>query len=142
MKQEKSFWGSGWSFPPTFTLDDHQLVTTHGAENIQQSIDIIIATQKGERSLMPNWGMDLNSFLFGPLTGGVKNEIISSIRLALLNFEPRIRVLDISVEQMPDSAAHVGVFIEYLIKKTNTRHNHVYPFSDLEGTNLVTPIPR
>ncbi len=142
MKQEKSFWGSGWSFPPTFSADDHQLATTHGIENIQQSIDIIIATQRGERSLMPNWGMDLNSFLFSPLNGGLKNEITSSVRLALLNFEPRIRVLDISVEQIPNGAAHLGVFIEYLVKKTNTRHNHVYPFSDLEGTNLVAPVSR
>lgn len=137
MKQEKGFLGSGWSFPPTFSASNHQLMTNQDEENIRQSIDVILATQKGERSLLPEWGTDLNQFLFQSLTGQLKSEISSAVRQALENFEPRIQVVDVSVQQMMEQDAHVGVFIEYLIRSTNTRHNHVYPFSDIEGSNLV-----
>lgn len=139
MTREKGFWGSGWSFPPTFNIANNQLQMTAGEENIQQSIDIILRTQRGERSFLPQWGIDLNDFLFKPLSGHLKGEICSAIKQALLNYEPRIQVLEVLIKQGENEGTRLEISIEYLIRKTNTRHNHIYPFSDIEGTNLVIP---
>ena len=38
--------------------------------------------------------------------------------------------------KLSDEGAMVKITVAYLIRQTNSRHNHVIPFSQLEGTNL------
>lgn len=137
MTAEKGFWGSGWTFPPTFDSSNNQLVISHGEENINQSIGTILNTQRGERSVIPDWGIDLNSFKFKKMDANLKGKIISCVRHGLLKFEPRISVENVTIESLDNTGSKVGISIDYIIHKTNTRHNHVHPFSEIEGTNLA-----
>ncbi len=137
MTTEKGFWGSGWTFPPTFDSSNNQLMISHGEENIRQSINTILNTQRGERSVIPDWGIDLNTFKFKKMDANLKGRIISSVKHGLLRFEPRISVENITIEGINGSGSKIGISINYIIHKTNTRHNHVHPFSEIEGTNLV-----
>ena len=119
-------------------MADKKLIIEHGEENIKQSIDLILSTHYGERSVMADWGSKLNTFLFKNLDSNLAGEIISAVKICLLNYEPRIRVTNVDVEYSSAKEGRVILLIDYLIKKTNSRHNHVYPFSDIEGTSLVT----
>ena len=51
--------------------------------------------------------------------------------------KPRIKVDKVEVIAHQDQVGTVALHIYYTIKQTNTRHNHVFPFSVKEGTNLL-----
>lgn len=135
---DHNFLGQGWAFPPTFSAVTKELVMSQSEQNIDQSIDLILQTNRGERSLQPEFGSNLRSFLFRNRDTTLKTEIAQSVRNTLLNDEPRIRVDDVEVIYTDqDSDNMVVISVAYTVKKTNARHNHVFPFSLLEGTNLT-----
>ena len=134
--KDSYFWGSGWSFPPTFDLGNCQLQLVHDEANINQSIDIILNTLRGERSLQPDFGSDVHSYVFSSIDENVKGEIALSVEQTLLDHEPRIDVEKVSVEIEGDTELTAMVNIAYSIRLTNSRHNHVFPFSVSEGSNL------
>ncbi len=132
-----SFLGTGWSFPPTFEVSNYQLNMTHEQHNINQSIDLILQTNQGERSLMPLFGSPLRHFLFKSLNAPLQNEIINAVKIALLEHEPRISVNNVRLEPLTEQSG-VSIYIDYTIRLTNSRFNHVYPFVLNDATNLVT----
>lgn len=132
---ENTFLGQGWAFPPTFDNALYGVGLSAGVENINQSIDLVLKTPKGSRSLMPNFGSNLFSFVFRRMNATLQAELVQSVKRTLLNFEPRINVLEVDVTMSSD-AGIVYVNIVYLIIQTNARHNHVFPFSLIEATNL------
>ena len=134
---DSSFLGSGWSFPPTFEVGNYQLNMTHKEDNINQAIDIILQTAQGERSLMPQFGSPLRSFLFKNLDVSLQNEIIDAVKSALLDYEPRITVDNVALEALTGERSGVAIHIHYTVKKTNSRHNHVFPFVQNEATNVT-----
>ena len=134
-----SFLGTGWSFPPTFELADKQLLMSRSEHNINQSIELILQTPLGSRSLMPEFGCDLQSCLFRRFDASLEGEIIDIVESALLNFEPRIRVEQVTVTANTDAnnVQQLEIDISYRVISTNNRFNHVFPFSLNEATNLV-----
>lgn len=133
--QDSSFLGTGWSFPPVFDNANYQLQLSSGESNINQSIDLLMKTPRGSRSLMPSYGCDLCRYLFCRLDATLQEEIIQSVKTTLLNSEPRISVEDVNIALSEDGST-ATLSISYKVKLTNTRHNHVFPFSLLEGSNL------
>ncbi|WP_248798712.1 GPW/gp25 family protein [Pseudomonas sp. MWU13-2105] len=132
---DSSFLGTGWSYPPVFDNANFELQLSSGVANINQSIDLLLKTPVGSRTLMPDYGCNLSSYVFRRIDASLQEEIIQSVSLTLLNGEPRIDVerVDLSIQ---DGGAVVNVAITYVVRQTNARHNHVFPFSQLEGTNL------
>lgn len=138
---DSSFLGRGWAFPPTFSQTTKEVVMNEGEQNINQSIDLILQTQMGERALQPSFGSNLRSFVFRNRDATLKAEITQSVQHTLLNDEPRIRVDNVEVSYLEQSEENMVVIsVSYTVKKTNTRHNHVFPFSLLEGTNLTVEL--
>ena len=132
---DSNFLGTGWSYPPVFDDASYQLRLSSGVDNVNQSIDLVLKTPAGSRALEPGFGSNLSSFVFRRIDASVKEEIIQSVRYALLNGEPRIDVERVDLD-VKDGGATVNVAINYTVRQTNTRHNHVFPFSILEGSNL------
>lgn len=132
---ESSFLGTGWSFPPVFDNANYQLQLSGGENNINQSIDLLLQTPVGSRSLMPTYGCDLFRYIFRRVDATARAEIIQSVKQTLLYSEPRISVENVDVADTADGTS-LAINISYKIKQTNTRHNHVFPFSLIEGTNL------
>ncbi|MCW3071449.1 MAG: phage tail protein [Bacteroidetes bacterium] len=135
-KQKGAFLGSGWSFPVTFSVGNHQLNVTSFEENINDSIDAIMQTRKGERCMQPLFGSGLQQFFFSRMDETLKMEIIDAVTSSLLLNEPRISVKEVSVEFTDLLNGILDISITYVYKKTNTRHNYVFPFYLKEGTNL------
>lgn len=136
-QNNSQFLGCGWQFPPSFSGASKQVHMIDAEANINQSIDLILQTQRGERSLLPYFGSNLRSYLFKSKDATLKEEIAQSVRDTLLHDEPRIRVDDVLVDYVSEPESTVAISVIYTIKQTNTRHNHVFPFSLLEGTNLT-----
>lgn len=125
MKVE-DFLGSGWKCP--VSIKNNKIASSGGEDSIRESIIIILTTAKGERVMRPDFGCDINELVFAPNTTSTATLIQFYIEQALLKWEPRIEVLDISVTSDEDERWKLFINIEYLVKTTNTKDNLVYPF--------------
>jgi phage baseplate assembly protein W len=135
-KHENNFLGSGWSFPVTFSAGNYQLNLTAYEDNINESINAILLTKKGERCLEPQFGSGLQQFFFRKMDATLKGEIKDAVKVSLLQNEPRITVMNVEVDFADLQNGLVEIAITYEYNQTNTRHNYVFPFYLNEGTNL------
>lgn len=131
----KSFIGTGWSFPPTFTKSDNSVQMVSGAEDIKQSLQILLSTKLGERVMQPQYGSMLEQLLFEPINTSFKSYINDTLKDAIFYHESRIEPLDVLFEAIPEEGK-VEVTIEYMIRENNTRTNAVFPFYLKEGINI------
>jgi len=139
MITSNSFLGRGWSFPPTF---NRQAATAtvemvSDEEDIRQSLHILLSTSPGERIMHPDFGCELNQFLFEEITQGLITSIKDIIADSILYYEPRIEVDDIDITESKDYVGLLLISIDYTIRATNSRFNLVYPFYLNEASSLV-----
>lgn len=133
---DNDFLGAGWKFPVCFSLENFELNTSAFETNINESIDIILKTKKGERCLEVQFGSGLQEFFFKKMDETLKGEIIDAVTVSLLHNEPRITVTEVDVHFTDMLGGIVELRISYVYNQTNTRHNYVSPFHLNEGTNL------
>ena len=50
--QNSSFLGTGWAFPPSFNQSTGEVELISDEADIQQSLEIILSTQPGERLML------------------------------------------------------------------------------------------
>lgn len=136
-KNKNSFLGSGWSFPPEFSPELGRVVMVSDEQDIWESLQIILSTAPGERLLFPRFGCGIRRMVFEPVTHTFINQLREHIRTAILDYEPRITLNEISVERSDNEAGLLRIKIEYTIRATNARSNMVYPFYINEGTNVA-----
>lgn len=132
----KSFLGTGWGFPPRFEKEGKATRMVSNEEDIAESIRIILSTQPGERLMRPDFGCNLRQFVFERQDSSFINGLNHIIYHALLNFEPRVNFIDATIVNREDVDGILHIQVNYTIIITNTRHNVVFPFYLLEGTNL------
>ncbi len=126
--------GTGWSFPPSFSKDTRSVRMVSGEEEIAQSIKIIIFTKVGERLFHPNFGTDLDSFLYElNVNSLIITRIQQMVEDAIYNYEPRVDVDDVDVRNDFDNNS-IEISVSYTIKGNDTQNNLVFPFY-LEDNN-------
>jgi phage baseplate assembly protein W len=136
MENNSLFLGRGWAFPPRFDFDNNMPVMVSEEDDICESLRIILSTAKGERYMNPKFGCELSSLIFDNIDSTLINRIKDYITTAVLNFEPRITLDDISIYIPTEHEGRIDVKLEYTIRKINIRSNIVYPFYFKEGTNI------
>lgn len=127
-KTERSFLGSGWSFPPTFSKATNGLLMTSDEEDIQKSIEILLSTTIGERFLQPLYGCNLEDYVFEPFNATLSTEIRLTVKNAIELFEPRLKLLAVRLDTGQLMEGRVDIALEYQVISTNSRFNLVYPF--------------
>ena len=132
---DKSFLGSGWSFPPMFSRTAKELILTSDEEDIKKSLEILLSTTIGERFLQPLYGCNLEQYVFEPLNATISTEIRLTVKNAIELFEPRLKLLAVKLDAGFINEGRVDIAVEYEIITTNTRHNLVYPFYLNEANN-------
>lgn len=136
MEDVKSFLGTGWSFPPVFNKSDHSVSMVSDINDIEESIRIILSTTPGERIMQPEFGCDLKRLVFEKIDSTLIASLDHIIYHALLNFEPRITFLNTEVFEQNDLDGLLHINIHFKVIITNSRHNVVFPYYLIEGTNV------
>jgi phage baseplate assembly protein W len=89
-------------------------------EAIKQSVLNILSTNRGERPFMPDFGGNIRAYLFENVDPVTVSLIEEEIRSTLTNYEPRVRVLAVDVEDLSDrNAINIRLEIE-ILSPTNT----------------------
>ena len=83
-------------------------------EAVKQSIVNILSTNRGERPFLPDFGANIQSYLFENFDGITASLVEEQIRVAIANYEPRVRILDIQITAVPDRNA-MRIFMEFEI---------------------------
>jgi uncharacterized protein len=121
------FLGVGWTSP--IQLDrDGQIQMARYEDTVRQSIWMILSTAKGERVMRPDFGCGIHDKVFLPNTLGTVGQIVSDVRDALVNWEPRIDVLNVNVIPDRNQPNVILIQVDYQIRTTNNIFNLVYPF--------------
>jgi phage baseplate assembly protein W len=131
--QAKAFLGVGWQFQPC-VAPDGKIALAQYEEDVREAILIILGTNLGERVMRPTFGAGLNQFVFEPLNATTINLVQTRVQEALIAWEPRINVIDVTASAGGDEANQLLISLTYQIRATNTQFNLVYPFYLQEGS--------
>lgn len=129
----KDFLGRGWSFP--VAVDASGRIALSDYENdIREALRIILLTAKGERVMRPDFGAGLHDFVFESMSATTIGRVQSAVRDALIEWEPRIQVLEVNVAAERGAVGKLLIDIDYKVRATNNRFNLVFPFYLKEQT--------
>jgi phage baseplate assembly protein W len=121
-----SFLGNGWSFPPRF--EGGGMVMTADEADIHASLEILFGTAPGERFLVPKYGIDMHELMFEPLSTTMRTLLLDRVRTAILIYEPRIKLLNLQIDNPGPGEGYLRILLEYEVRATNSRFNLVFPF--------------
>ena len=128
-----AFLGRGWSFPPELT--DSGIKMSAYEQDIEESLRILFSTSPGERVNRYDYGCPLLRYGFERITTETITKMRNDITRAIILFEPRISLEDVSFEEQADEGLLL-IQLTYTVIRTNNRNNMVYPFYINEGTNV------
>ena len=120
------FAGVGWHFP--FAIENHKVAATGGDNSIRQSIWMILGTAPGERVMQPDFGCGIQELVFAPVSPDTLGRLVTEVQQALIRWEPRIEVLNVTADPVPGRPQEIEIAIAYQVRSTNSRFNLVYPF--------------
>lgn len=72
------------------------------SDAIKQSMRNIILTRYFERPFNPEFGCGIYDFLFENITPITILNMENAVRQALLNWEPRVEIIDVNIDAKPD----------------------------------------
>ena len=130
-----AFLGRGWSFPPVVT--ERGVRMSAYEQDIEESLRVLFSTSPGERVNRYDYGCPLRRYAFEPMTVQTINRMRNDISRAVILYEPRIELEDVSFEEQPAEGVLL-IRLTYTVVRTNNRNNMVYPFYLNEGTNIET----
>jgi uncharacterized protein len=128
----RAFLGSGWKFPLQVTPGGG-IARAHAEQRIEESIYLILSTAKGERVMLPEFGCGIHDLVFAANSPATQSLVVQSVRRALVAFEPRIDVLDLSADTAEGEQNLLLIRIGYRIRDNNARGNLVFPFYLSDG---------
>ncbi len=126
------FLGVGWAFPIELDARRHFALARH-ERDIEQAINIILLTPKGQRVMRPEFGCQIHDLIFSPNDSNTAGLAEYYVRAALAMWEPRIRVRDVLVTPDPDNTARMLIDISYEIQATHDSRALVFPFYRIPG---------
>ena len=135
MNRRNSFLGTGWGFPVTFKKKggDCSIRTVSEVEDIKESLTILFSTRPGERVLRPDYGASMDDMVFEPVNESLKNYLIDLIEKAILYYEARINLEEITLTD-ESMEGRVIISMTFSVKTTNSRFNYVFDYYKREAT--------
>jgi phage baseplate assembly protein W len=124
---DRAFLGQGWRFP---ILPDETggLGYVAGDANVEQSLRILLMTDQGQRVMRADFGCKAPRLVFAPGSEQYLGLLETTIREAVRDWEPRVKLEEVLAEVDPNEESRVIVSISYLVRPSNTRNNLVFPF--------------
>ena len=128
----REFLGRGWKFPLQVTPAG-RIALARFEQRIEESVYLILGTAKGERVMLPDFGCGIHELVFAPNTPGTRSAVVEQVRRALVAYEPRIDVLEVTADSAPEEPNLLLIRVSYRIRNNNALGNLVYPFLLREG---------
>lgn len=132
----KEFLGKGWKYPVEVDISTGRIKTSHYEEDIQEAINIILSTSKGERIMRSDFGSNIMDFVFEHTDATTLNRLKEHIKHAIMIWEPRVKEVSVSIKKDYKNDTKLLMDISYIVRKTNNMFNFVYPFYINEGTKF------
>ena len=94
---------------------------------IRNSLQNLFNTLPGQRFLFPEYGTDLNQFLFLPINDGTGNAIRNRIVGSIQRFEKRVKILEINIiPDIDNNLYNVTLIIEIpIFRQTATLNGQI-----------------
>jgi len=139
---KRPFLGRGWSFPPTFNRVLPGVEMLEEEADIASSLEVLLTTAQGERLMLPQYGCNLEEFVFESFDTRMKTLMVDKVESAILYHEARIELERVHLDDSREVEGVLLIEVKYRVKSTNSRFNFVFPYYRLEGTdiNLTTTI--
>jgi uncharacterized protein len=127
--------GSGLAFP--LQVDRRGgIALARDTTDVEQAIELILATAPGERPMRPEFGCGVHDFVFDSIDATTVGRMELAIRDALDRWEPRIIVETVEFGLDEVSDGRLIIDIGYRLRATNTMRNLVYPFYVIPAEEL------
>ena len=97
---------------------NNDLIALKNSSAIARSLKNIVFTQPGEKFFQPEFGSRVTESLFDIADGVSASAIRDEIRSSIINYEPRVKLLDVTVIPNPREN-EMNVTIEYEIVGLN-----------------------
>ena len=123
----EEFLGKGLHWPIGVDVSG-ALAVSEAEDKIRESVLLILSTVAGERHMRPEFGSRIQDQVFAPVRAATMSKLAFNLQESLINWEPRIDVMNVSVQPDPAEDGVLLVSIDYKIRATNTAFNLVYPF--------------
>lgn len=98
------------------------LIVNKGEIAVTKALKNLLLTNHYEKPFEPDYGTNVKSLLFEPLSPFTANALKTEIDLAIKNWEPRVKLKDVRVDPLYDYNSY-QVTIEFYIE------NMVQPFT-------------
>lgn len=100
MKEDKDAY-QGMRFPPRINPASGRFEESNGAENLRESIYLILMTQKGERLSDPMFGSSVMSWPFSEDSGTRRHMMERELAREILSREPRASDVQVHISKDP-----------------------------------------
>lgn len=103
----------------------------YGSALLKSQIRQLLLTDRGERVMLPNFGIGIRRFLFDPYNEDTKSQIEFDIVTSIENYLPTVRILELRVNAI-DSMKYSGLSgIQIVLSVVDTGTNAI---ADVEVT--------
>lgn len=104
----------GWKFPIDVDKTTGRFKAVEDNENIKQSINLILQTEKTERKMRPSFGTRVHQFIFNSIDVPLVNRMADEINNSLETWEDHLEELVVNVRQSEQDIGAVEVEINYI----------------------------
>ena len=140
MSSDPGFLGTGWAFPPGFDTRSRAATLVAGAQDVRESLRILMLTHPGERVMHPTYGCGLRRLVFEQVTSSLLTEIRSMIERAVMLFEPRVELEAVHFDTSALQDGELRIRLDYWLRSSNTRDNLVFPLY-MNGQSPILSLP-
>ena len=115
--------GLGWPIGKVYNQPFFTKSTSR--DLIKSQITQLLRTRKGERPMLPNYGMDLDSYLFDPLTSQLVTYIANDIKRQVKQYASNVDLLSVKVFKDDNIKGYgmPGILINLTLSPTNDNQN-------------------
>lgn len=104
----------GWKFPVQVDETTGKIKTVEDNENIKQSVRMILETQKNERKVVPEFGTDLQSFMFDVVDATFVSNLKKSVEGSIKMWEGHIEDINVAINASSGAVATVEAAVDYI----------------------------
>jgi phage baseplate assembly protein W len=136
MANRSDLYGAGFQYPFAFQSATGGVTMASDVESVRASLRRLLDTAPGEDRFQPDYGCALKHHLFENDTDVLRALIETTIREAVIRWEPRIEeVIELLLDADVDNPHVLRVTVVFRLIQSQNEDNLVYPL--IAGGNAV-----